>query len=133
MKYTRDVYILSLQNKVVDIDGTKVKLQIWDTAGQERFRSVTHAYYRDAHGTVFFVCFYTQTTPFFFLISPKISSNVDIFLVSISALLLLYDVTSKTSFDNIRAWLGEIKEYAQDDVVIMLLGKYVLAIGLLLL
>ena len=25
-------------------------LQIWDTAGQERFRSVTHAYYRDANG-----------------------------------------------------------------------------------
>lgn len=24
--------------------------QIWDTAGQERFRSVTHAYYQDAHG-----------------------------------------------------------------------------------
>lgn len=42
----------SLQNKVVDIDGTKVKLQIWDTAGQERFRSVTHAYYRDAHGII---------------------------------------------------------------------------------
>lgn len=40
----------------------------------------------------------------------------------ISALLLLYDVTNKTSFDNIRAWLGEIREYAQDDVVIMLLG-----------
>lgn len=67
-----------------------MKLQIWDTAGQERFRSVTHAYYRDAH-----------------------------------ALLLLYDVTNKTSFDNIRAWLGEIREYAQEDVVIMLLGKTV--------
>lgn len=26
--------------------------QIWDTAGQERFRSVTHAYYRDAHGRI---------------------------------------------------------------------------------
>lgn len=38
------------QNKVVTVDGSKVKLQIWDTAGQERFRSVTHAYYRDAHG-----------------------------------------------------------------------------------
>ncbi|GIY14980.1 hypothetical protein CDAR_114631 [Caerostris darwini] len=37
-------------NKVVNVDDTKVKLQIWDTAGQERFRSVTHAYYRDAHG-----------------------------------------------------------------------------------
>ncbi|KAJ3607674.1 hypothetical protein NHX12_024725 [Muraenolepis orangiensis] len=36
-------------NKVMSIDTLKVKLQIWDTAGQERFRSVTHAYYRDAH------------------------------------------------------------------------------------
>uniref|UniRef100_A0A3Q3N0F1 Ras-related protein Rab-37-like n=1 Tax=Mastacembelus armatus TaxID=205130 RepID=A0A3Q3N0F1_9TELE len=63
---------------------------IWDTAGQERFRSVTHAYYRDAH-----------------------------------ALLLLYDITSKSSFDNIRAWLTEIHEYAQSDVVIMLLGNKV--------
>uniref|UniRef100_A0A2K5RLE5 small monomeric GTPase n=1 Tax=Cebus imitator TaxID=2715852 RepID=A0A2K5RLE5_CEBIM len=61
---------------------------IWDTAGQERFRSVTHAYYRDAQ-----------------------------------ALLLLYDITNKASFDNIRAWLTEIHEYAQRDVVIMLLGN----------
>ncbi|XP_052071535.1 ras-related protein Rab-26-like isoform X4 [Mytilus californianus] len=79
---------IGFTNKVVDVEGTKVKLQIWDTAGQERFRSVTHAYYRDAH-----------------------------------ALLLLYDVTNKASFDNIRAWLGEINEYAQEDVVIMLLGN----------
>ncbi|KAI5097549.1 ras-related protein Rab-37-like [Silurus meridionalis] len=76
------------KNKVLDIDGVKVKLQIWDTAGQERFRSVTHAYYRDAH-----------------------------------ALLLLYDVTNKASFDNIRAWLTEIHEYAQQDVVLMILGS----------
>ncbi|XP_022199382.1 ras-related protein Rab-37 isoform X3 [Nilaparvata lugens] len=79
---------IDFRNKVVTVDDSKIKLQIWDTAGQERFRSVTHAYYRDAH-----------------------------------ALLLLYDVSSKTSFDNIRAWLGEIKEYAHDDVVIMLLGN----------
>ncbi|MEE6521036.1 hypothetical protein FKM82_019033 [Ascaphus truei] len=62
--------------------------QIWDTAGQERFRSVTHAYYRDAQ-----------------------------------ALLLLYDITSKASFDNIRAWLTEVHEFAHKDVVIMLLGN----------
>ncbi|XP_065155250.1 ras-related protein Rab-37-like isoform X3 [Atheta coriaria] len=79
---------IGFTNKVVNVDQTRVKLQIWDTAGQERFRSVTHAYYRDAH-----------------------------------ALLLLYDVTNKTSYDNIRAWLGEIREYAQDDVVIMLIGN----------
>lgn len=79
---------IDYRNKVVEIDQTKVKLQIWDTAGQERFRSVTHAYYRDSH-----------------------------------ALLLLYDITSKQSFDNIRAWLSEIKDYAPDNVVVMLLGN----------
>ncbi|XP_069510968.1 ras-related protein Rab-37 isoform X2 [Ambystoma mexicanum] len=79
---------IDFRNKVVTVDDVKVKLQIWDTAGQERFRSVTHAYYRDAE-----------------------------------ALLLLYDITNRTSFDNIRAWLTEISEYAQKDVVIMLLGN----------
>lgn len=53
-------------------------------------------------------------------------TNVMDFYCSVSALLLLYDVTNKTSFDNIRAWLGEIREYAQDDVVIMLLGRFFL-------
>ncbi|XP_004692228.1 PREDICTED: ras-related protein Rab-26 isoform X8 [Condylura cristata] len=81
---------IDFRNKVLDVDGTKVKLQIWDTAGQERFRSVTHAYYRDAH-----------------------------------ALLLLYDVTSRASFDNTKAWLAEIQEHAQHDVVLMLLGNKV--------
>lgn len=47
----------------------------------------------------------------------------DLYLHVILALLLLYDVTNKTSFDNIRAWLGEIREYAHEDVVIMLLGR----------
>ncbi|XP_071577556.1 ras-related protein Rab-37 isoform X2 [Temnothorax nylanderi] len=79
---------IDFRNKVVTVDDTPIKLQIWDTAGQERFRSVTHAYYRDAH-----------------------------------ALLLLYDVTNKTSYDNIRAWLSEIREHASEDVVIMLLGN----------
>ncbi|XP_071671106.1 ras-related protein Rab-26 isoform X2 [Patagioenas fasciata] len=85
-----EFYDLAFKNKVLTVDGVKVKLQIWDTAGQERFRSVTHAYYRDAH-----------------------------------ALLLLYDVTNKASFDNIQAWLTEIHEYAQQDVVLMLLGNKV--------
>ncbi|XP_012587304.1 PREDICTED: ras-related protein Rab-26 isoform X9 [Condylura cristata] len=68
------------QNKVLDVDGTKVKLQIWDTAGQERFRSVTHAYYRDAH-----------------------------------ALLLLYDVTSRASFDNTKVDSSQGRAVKRED------------------
>ena len=37
-------------SKVVDCDGTKIKLQIWDTAGSESFKSITRAYYRSAAG-----------------------------------------------------------------------------------
>lgn len=32
-------------------------------------------------------------------------------------------MTNKTSYDNIRAWLSEIREHANEDVVIMLLGE----------
>jgi len=34
--------------KNMQIDETKIKLQIWDTAGQERFRSLAPMYYRGA-------------------------------------------------------------------------------------
>ncbi|CAM2702857.1 unnamed protein product [Rotaria socialis] len=40
-----------------------------------------------------------------------------------NALLLLYDVTSYSSFENISAWLSEIKESAHDGVIIMLIGN----------
>lgn len=50
--YVAYKHVSAFQNKVVTVDQSKVKLQIWDTAGQERFRSVTHAYYRDAHGKI---------------------------------------------------------------------------------
>lgn len=34
-------------------------------------------------------------------------------------------MTNQSSFDNIRAWLSEIRQYAEEDVVIMLLGNKV--------
>jgi Ras-related protein Rab-8A len=36
--------------KNVEVDGTRIKLQIWDTAGQERFRTITTSYFRGAQG-----------------------------------------------------------------------------------
>ena len=38
--------------KTVDVDGSKIKMQIWDTAGQERFRTIVSSYYRGAHGII---------------------------------------------------------------------------------
>ncbi|CAF1226058.1 unnamed protein product [Adineta steineri] len=41
------------------------------------------------------------------------------------ALLLLYDIASYSSFENIASWLSEIKESAHNDVIIMLIGNKV--------
>ena len=39
-------------SKVIDVNDTKIKLQIWDTAGSESFKSITRAYYRSAAGAL---------------------------------------------------------------------------------
>lgn len=37
--------------------------------------------------------------------------------------LLVYDITNQKSFDNIEMWLTDLKESADDDTVLMLLGN----------
>ena len=39
-------------SKIIDVRGTKIKLQIWDTAGSESFKSITRSYYRAAAGAL---------------------------------------------------------------------------------
>merc|ERR1719397_44331 len=45
---------LDFREKIVEIDGERLKLQLWDTAGQERFRkSITQHYYRNVDAVIF--------------------------------------------------------------------------------
>ncbi|KAF3853225.1 hypothetical protein F7725_013913 [Dissostichus mawsoni] len=89
---------IDFRNKVMNIDAVKVKLQIWDTAGQERFRSL---------------CFFSMTLP------TKASFD------NIRSGLLYNSLSLSLSLFGLQAWLTEIHEYAQQDVVIMLLGNKV--------
>ncbi|CAK5094780.1 unnamed protein product [Meloidogyne enterolobii] len=41
------------------------------------------------------------------------------------ALLLIYDVTNRASFEHIRDWLAQVKEYAKDEVALTLVGNKV--------
>eukprot|EP00761_Pharyngomonas_kirbyi_P012933 gb/GECH01012960.1/.p1 GENE.gb/GECH01012960.1/~~gb/GECH01012960.1/.p1 ORF type:complete len:205 (+),score=40.82 gb/GECH01012960.1/:1-615(+) len=38
-------------------------------------------------------------------------------------IILVYDVTKKDTFDNIKTWLADVREYAEDDVTILLVGN----------
>ncbi|KAH0795900.1 ras-related protein RHN1-like [Histomonas meleagridis] len=38
--------------KVINVDGTDIKLDIWDTGGSEKYRSLAPLYYRDARAAI---------------------------------------------------------------------------------
>ncbi|MBN3298337.1 RAB33B, member RAS oncogene family a [Amia ocellicauda] len=45
---------VDFREKMIEIEGEKIKIQLWDTAGQERFRkSMVQHYYRNVHAVVF--------------------------------------------------------------------------------
>ncbi|KAM9510879.1 ras-related protein Rab-33B-like [Oncorhynchus nerka] len=45
---------VDFREKLIEIDGETIKVQLWDTAGQERFRkSMVQHYYRNVHAVVF--------------------------------------------------------------------------------
>ena len=59
-RYTKDqfggVYLtivgMDFQDKIIQIEDKKIRLQIWDTAGQERFRNITKSYFQSAQGLI---------------------------------------------------------------------------------
>jgi small GTP-binding protein len=44
---------LEFGTQTIEIEGTRIKLQIWDTAGQERFHSITRSYFRASAAVIF--------------------------------------------------------------------------------
>nr|XP_038941057.1 ras-related protein Rab-26 isoform X8 [Rattus norvegicus] len=115
---------IDFRNKVLDVDGMKVKLQV-------RLQEFGAGDTRERLGSMTSACCHRSGTRLVRSgseVSPMPTTGMltgcpHCFLYP--ALLLLYDITNKDSFDNIQAWLTEIQEYAQQDVVLMLLGNKV--------
>lgn len=85
--------------------------QIWDTAGQERYRAITSAYYR------------------FTIEHPRSQVNfLIILLLSIRGAvgaLLVYDISKHITFENVERWLKELRDHAEPNIVVMLVGNKV--------
>jgi small GTP-binding protein len=82
------LYTIGIDFKVrhVEINDTKVKLQIWDTAGQEKFRTITKAYYRGAHGIMLVfdvtnIDTFSQTRQWINSINDNVTDPVAIILI----------------------------------------------------
>jgi small GTP-binding protein len=75
-------------NKIIEVQGKKVQLEIWDTAGQERFHSIAPIYYKKAN-----------------------------------AVLLVYDITNRQSFERAKVWLQELESNGNPNALTVVLGN----------
>ncbi|RWW31578.1 hypothetical protein GW17_00003795, partial [Ensete ventricosum] len=93
----------------ISVDGKVLNAQIWGTAGQERCLSCLPP------------------------IPPYLGQSVDLFLGlwyhaitsayyrgAVGAL-LVYDVTRRTTFQNVSRWLNELKDHTDPNIVVMLI------------
>ena len=94
------------------VDTNTIKAQIWDTAGQERYRAITSAYYRGAVGALLV---YDITK------SGKCSSPSFSEVLKPSNYFCHVFVTE--SYEDVEKWLKELRDHADANIVIMLIGN----------
>nr|MDO8077631.1 Rab family GTPase [Candidatus Freyarchaeota archaeon] len=75
-------------SKVLDVNGTPVKLIIWDLAGQPHFKHVRSGFYLGAAGA-----------------------------------LLVYDVTRKSTLENLENWRSEMEKNSGDASAVVVVGN----------
>lgn len=68
---------------------------MWDTAGQEKYKSIAPIYYRG---------------------NEKSHADADVAL-------LVYDITSKNSFDVMKNWVKELKSEGPKDITMAVVGN----------
>lgn len=98
-------------NRLLQIGDQQVMTQIWDTAGQDRFISVTTQYVFP----IFIVCDFEYFILILFYAQRYYRGAV--------GALLVYDITKRKTFENCARWLDEIRQHADPNCVIMLVGN----------
>lgn len=86
-----------------------LRVTVWlfyrDTAGQERFRTITTAYYRGAMVKHYWLLLMSVWKCW----SLKMDVSYFCFLC-FQGIMLVYDITSEKSFENIKNWIRNIEE-----------------------
>ena len=96
--------------KTVNINGNDIKGQIWDTSGEERYRAITSAYYRGSVGAILVydvtkVSFAGKERNLFFAYQPK-------------------------SFESMENWASQLRQYADENIVVCVVGNKVKLFGI---
>ena len=121
------------------MEGKTVKAQIWDTAGQERYRAITSAYYRGAVGALLVYDIGLSSTIFCSKSGTIRNKCVYMIISGQSSFLLLRSNKSShlffpvlnvfflaakhVTYENVERWLKELRDHADQNIVIMLVGN----------
>lgn len=127
---TRPSIGCSYSKQSVSVPGCTVNFSVWDTAGTEKFRSVNTLYYRG--------CVSRRRAPEHVTsCSPRGAHHVrgvrcalhllDLFVLfsscSAAAAVIVFDVTNRASFANVRQWVDEVRKYTALHLVVCLVGN----------
>ena len=92
--------------RTIQVEGKTIKLQIWDTAGQ------VIIVYRRLQLFVHSLC-----------LQERFRTITSSYYRGAHGIIVVYDVTDQTSFNNVKQWLQEIDRYACDTVNKLLVGN----------
>ncbi|KAL6011248.1 Ras-related protein RABE1c [Asimina triloba] len=108
--------------RTIELDGKRIKLQIWDTAGQERFRTITTGDCLLSLVEIGSILF--ERVFCILLFQDECGMWVtSTYYRGAMGILLVYDVTDESSFNNIRNWIRNIEQHASDNVNKILVGN----------
>lgn len=122
-RFTRNEFNLESKSTIgvefatrsIQVENKTIKAQIWDTAGQERYRAITSA------------C--VQLSPLVPPPSPPPRSPLTSFSLAhryyrgAVGALLVYDIAKHATYVNVLRWLKELRDHADSNIVIMLVGN----------
>merc|ERR1712000_224682 len=117
-RFTRNEFNLESKSTIgvefatrsIPVDSKTIKAQIWDTAGQERYRAITSALVPLQFIFIIFFLF-----NYLFLFNSYYRGAV--------GALLVYDISKQVTFENVERWLNELRDHADSNIVIMLVGN----------
>ena len=114
---------VDFKNKIVEVDGKRIRLNLWDTAGQERFRTVTKGMSLVAPRAT-----WTRYRPDSrTVLAPPPPARppppLTAYYRGATGIVLVYDLTDEQSFKNIEFWLSNIQMHASEEVEKILIAN----------
>ena len=125
-RFTRNEFNLESKSTIgvefatrsIQVDGKTIKAQIWDTAGKRMF---------NLFSTMFGQHIFVILSNLFFRLSKsgqeRYRAITSAYYRGAVGALLVYDIAKHLTYENVDRWLKELRDHADNNIIIMLVGN----------